>query len=320
MRQFTMVFSCFLLVSLAVAAACSSSSQGQAAPVSLSDAPASAINAYCSGYGSCCASKGFVFNDAACHTNLGQQLATAQICPAPRIYDPQAAGECFAELQATLSSCSNGPSATSSCNQMCNGTVPVGSPCTSTRDCAQPASGTVSCTPSGTTGTTVCAVQSHGKVGDGCGTTCTESADGNSLTCSAIVASSGGPTPSGTATCYTNDGLYCASDYICNSIAAVGGACTDYQGCVTGAYCNLTTSMCVAQVAAGAPCPTGMECDASSYCSTTQICVSKKAVGESCASNVECVAYCDTTTNLCVADNSTGLDVTAASCANPTGN
>ena len=320
MRQFTMLSSWLLLVSLAAAAACSSSSQGQTASVPLSDAPATAVNAYCSGYGSCCASKGFAFNDSACHTNLGQQLTGQQICPAPNIYNPQAAGQCFAELQAALSTCSNGPSATSSCKQMCSGTVPVGSPCTSTRDCAQPTSGTVSCTPSVTTGTTVCAVASHGKAGDGCAMTCTASADGNISTCSAMAISSGGPTPSGTATCYTNDGLYCASNFTCSQIAAVGGACTDYQGCVTGAYCNLTTSMCAAQVAAGAPCPTGAECDASSFCSTTQICVNKKAVGESCASNTECLAYCDPTTNLCVTDNSAGLDVTATSCANPTGN
>lgn len=314
---------CSLLAFCTLLAACSGkSSQGNAAPVSLSDAPASMVAAFCAGYGNCCASKGFAFNATVCDANTSGQVSPATICPAPGVYDPQAAGNCIAELQATLSTCSSSGSATSACDHMCNGNVAPGAACQRYSDCAQPANGTVSCTlADASSTTTVCVVRTRGKAGDACSETCTATADGNGLGCSMNVTAGTASPPTSGANCYTNDGLYCTSSYVCQPLVAVGSSCGNGDICVNGAYCNFTTTQCAAKIAVGASCSGAASCVDSAYCTTAQICASKKAAGAACQNYDECISSCDSGTQLCVSNTTTtGLDVTAASCANPTPN
>jgi uncharacterized lipoprotein YbaY len=303
-------------------AACSGKdSQANAAPVSLSDAPTKLVAAYCAGYGNCCASKGFAFNATVCDANASSQVSPDTICPAPGVYDPQAGGNCIAELQAALSTCSSSGSATSACDRMCNGNVAPGAACNRNSDCALPANGTVSCAlADASSTTTVCIVRTRGKAGDACSETCTETADGNGLGCSmSIAAGTASPPTSSAASCYTNDSLYCTSSFVCQPLIAIGSACGNSDVCVDGAYCDFTTTRCAAKIAAGASCSGGASCVTSAYCTTAQVCASKKAAGAACQNYDECIGFCDTNTQLCVSDSTTtNLDVTAASCANPT--
>lgn len=300
------------------------SAQSSAAPVALSDVPAKAVAAFCSGYGNCCASKGFAFNATVCSVNASNQLDPASICPAPGVYDPQAAGDCIAELQAAYSACSISNTAVSACDRMCNGTAAPGASCTRDTDCAQPAVGTVSCMyQNGSGAGLVCVVDVRGKEGDACSSTCTTSADGNDRSCDSGVVASGtaNPQPIGAASCYTNDGLYCNSNYVCQPLAAIGTSCTGSDVCISSAYCDFTTNKCAAKGALGANCSDAFGCGDGMYCTTTQVCAAKKAAGATCTTPLECQVDCDSNTQLCVnVDTTTVLDVTAASCANPTPN
>ncbi len=321
MKQLKITPMCSFLAFSALLAACSgTSSQSNAAPVSLSDAPASLVAAFCAGYGNCCASKGFAFNATVCNANASGEVSPDTICPAPGVYDPQAAGDCIAELQATLSTCSSSGSATSACDHMCVGNVAPGAACNHNSDCAQSANGTVMCAlADATSTTTVCVVRIRGKAGDACSETCTETADGNGLGCSMNATPGTASPPTSAASCYTNDGLYCTSSYVCQPLVAIGSSCGNGDVCVDGAYCDFTAAKCAAKIAVGVSCSGGASCVDSAYCTTAQICAAKKAAGAACQNYDECIGSCDTDTQLCVSDTTTtDLDVTAASCANPT--
>ena len=327
MRHITWAFFGCLIASTPFALACSGKkSQAQPAPVPLNQAPAAMVNALCDGFGSCCASKGFAFNATACNTNLGAQVAIGSLCPAPGIYDPQAAADCFAELQAGYASCSPNFDLMSACQRMCTGTQPPGGVCTSSTDCAVPANGSVSCATDQTSDAGHCIdyIQTRGKAGDPCNGTCTESADGTSQTCiGSVSVSTGTSTSTSTsssttvtqASCFTNDGFYCAADSTCEPAVAVGGACSNSETCQTGAYCNLTTEKCEADIAVGVACPMGSQCVDSAYCNASSVCANKKSAGEPCTSSEECLGNCDATTNQC--EDSNTLVASASSCANP---
>jgi hypothetical protein len=99
------------------------------------------------------------------------------------------------------------------------------------------------------------------------------------------VVADGGTGVVGDAICYAEDGLYCASDWTCQRLVAVGGACTDVGSCVSGAYC-----------------------------STAGMCEALKAAGAACTQYYECLGSCDTATGTCVGDTG-DLEVTAEVCA-----
>jgi hypothetical protein len=316
MRQLIQVAYCGLLVTF-IPACSGSSSPSHAAPVPQSQAPNGLINAFCNGYQACCGSKGFAFNAAACDANLRAQI-TSDVCPAPRVYDPQAAGDCIAEIQATYSVCSSSSAAMSACQQVCTGSTPMGSPCTTSQDCVKSSTGVVMCGPTSTSGaTSVCSTETHGKAGDSCSETCTMSADGNIWSCYVQAATSGDAATAGTAHCYTNEGVYCASDYVCRPLIAIGANCTVANSCAQGAYCDPTTSRCTQKVALGSICSLANGvCVDGGYCTTSLICAAKKGAGAACTGSEECLGYCDPTTQTCA--GSTAFSVTAASCANPT--
>jgi len=297
-----------------------STSPGGAAPVQHADATNSAVSAFCSGYGACCASQGFSFNATRCDSNTRTQFGSADICPAPAVYDPQAAGDCFAQLRDAYTSCSPNAVALSACQRMCTGTLPVGAACTASTDCAPPATGVADCLPN-PSGSSVCTIRTHGKVGDACGSTCTESDRGGVVGSVACTAAAMNGTSSGNASsdCYTNDGLYCASDSTCKVLVSIGDSCAnEYISCAAGAHCNGVT--CVVDVGVGSPCPSGNECADGNYCDmsgSTYLCAPKKPAGQSCTEYDECQGFCDYGRSVCVSGSSSPLNVTADSCANP---
>jgi hypothetical protein len=300
--------------------ACSgnTSSSGHAAPVPQSQVTDSAVAAYCAGFQACCNSKGFPFSASACDSNLRSQFSGSTICSGLSVYNAQAAGDCLAQLQAALSNCSSENAAAPACKDVCVGTVPAGSTCTLDTDCARPTGGDVHCVTTSASDTTrVCVVTPRGTLGSGCNSTCTQSADGSEI-CSVMGVAVGSPVPTGDATCYTGDGLYCSTaDFSCHAIAAVGGSCTSFDGCASGSYCDLSKSVCTTKVAAGAACPQYNECTDGTYCNSSQVCAAQKATGQPCTSSNECVGHCDSTTNICTDGSSSGFNPTAASCANP---
>jgi hypothetical protein len=107
-------------------------------------------------------------------------------------------------------------------------------------------------------------------------------------------------------------------------LIAIGGACPSYNGCQDGAYCDTATAKCVAKSAVGGKCTWDSACVDGTYCviatgmTATGTCTNKKAAGETCTTSSECLGYCDSTTKACV-QNTGGLNVTAAICANPAG-
>ena len=87
----------------------------------------------------------------------------------------------------------------------------------------------------------------------------------------------------------------------CKTIAAVGASCTGSDGCVSGAYCDMLKSVCMAKVAAGSACPGLTECVDGTYCDSSQVRAAQKATGQrrSTSSLNECVSHCDPTTSIC---------------------
>jgi hypothetical protein len=302
-------------LTMGVPACGGNASSGHAAPVPESQATDSAVAAYCSGMQTCCSSKGFTFGASACDSNLHSEFGSA-VCSAGSVYNAQAAGDCLAQLQAALANCSLDFAAAPACNDVCVGTVPAGSPCTNDTDCAKPAGQDVRCSVASSSSTTsICIVTPRGTAGSACNSTCTTSPNGGG--CSVMGAAIGSPGPTGDAVCFTNDGLYCSTtDFTCHTLAAVGGDCTGYDGCVSGAYCDTSVSKCTAKAPAGGACPLGIECADGTYCSSSQVCATRKANGQPCSSSSECLGYCDLSTNTCA--DSLGFNPTAASCANPT--
>lgn len=255
----------------------------------------------CDNMGSCCQKSGFAYDPAKCKTALSAEIS--QILAMKDIsYDAQAAGSCLDAGKAAMLSC-NGfdQAATQACNKVFTGKATAGQPCQDDLECAPVAGAQVYCENSsgsgGATGggTGSCVVHARGKKGDGCDNTCTGSASSNS--CFSFsggvggAGGAGGASSTGTADCYTNDGLYCAGNGTCSPLIAIGQPCPDYTGCVDGAYCD-NNGKCAATLAAGSPCSSFDACKTGEYCTMgngpSGTCATLKANGTACATSEEC--------------------------------
>jgi hypothetical protein len=232
------------------------------------------VSSYCEGLRVCCQKQGMVFSAAGCDAGLRSGLTeNGSICEPGTTYDAAAVGACLEQAESYIASCgSAGSSMPTVCNRMCVGNQPLGATCDSNQQCAQPASGEVICSYSTGSGQGTCMPLVHGQLGAGCRSSCRQ----NSCTVSS------GPAGAD-ATCYADDGLYCANDFTCQNLVAVGGACSLAWSCATGAYC-----------AAG-------------------VCTAQKAAGAACTNYDECLGSCDGTT--CVGSGANDLEVTAEICA-----
>ncbi len=246
---------------------------------------------------------------------FSRRLNLSAMCASPHVYDAQAAGDCMADIQLTLSSCGNTGVQVPVCASMCTGTAAPGASCAMNWDCASSDAGTAVCelAMGDTSATNSCKLEVHATVGDSCNQTCAASSDGNGTICTYLNA----PSTSVDLECYVSDGLYCAPDAICRPLVGPGGSCTNQTACQAGYYCDLTSSTCVPNVAAGAACPRQVECSSNDYCDNNNTCAPKKVAGAACSGTIgECErGRCDTSTLVCVAGGA--LTVTAQSCANP---
>jgi len=238
---------------------CSGSTSGggtNAAPVPVDQFVSRYVSAVCDNIGGCCQQAGLAYDAQGC-TTLGTNEVSSEFDPnQPGVtYDANAAGACIAALKKAASTCSGFDVETATaCKGIFKGSLQAGETCTSSVQCAAPSNGDAHCdvpldAPSGT-----CVVNTRGKSGDACGATCTEHQDGSS-DCS------GSSSSSGTAICYTNDGLYC--DQTCKPVIALGQPC-EIDGCALGAYC--ATGVCTAYPTAGQACADGYLCADGLFC------------------------------------------------------
>jgi hypothetical protein len=237
------------------------------------------VSSYCEGLRACCQSRGMAFSAAGCDAGLRQGLAeNGSICEPGTTYDAAAVGACLQQAESYIASCgSAGSSMPTVCNRMCVGSQPLGAACNSSQQCAQPASGEVICSYT-SSGQGICTPWVHGQLGQGCQGSCRQTL----CSMSSVPAGADGGVAN-TTTCYAEDGLYCASNWTCQNLVAVGGPCSSSEDCVEGTYC-----------------PAG-------------VCTAQKAAGAACTSYDECLGSCDGTT--CAGNATSGFDVTAALCA-----
>lgn len=284
-------FTLVALGSLSLAGGCSGSTTdgGGSTPVPADQFVTRFIDAVCNNIGSCCQQSGFAYDAAGCKA-LGQAEFKQPVSESPSVvYDPNAAGDCIAAVQKAATSCGAFDFDSSACEAILKGTLQAGAVCASSEECADPAGGNAYCDVPLDATSGKCVVETRGKSGESCGSTCTDHGDGSS-DCM------GSTQWTGQASCYVNDGLYCNGT--CQPVIPVGQPC-EVDGCAMGAYCQAGT--CTAFPSAGEPCADGYLCGDASYCDPGGTCQSEKAKGQSCASDEECSTHrCDA--GLCSTD------------------
>lgn len=241
-------------------------------------------NAFCDDFGACCTSAGVAFDVAACKQGLASDVG-AQLADPLRAYDPTAAAHCVAIAAVMTKACApDYQTLADACSRAIVGTVAAGGACTAQGQCAVAAGADwASCTDG------KCVLTAHGKVGDACASSCSKDSSGGSL----CTGGSGGPSPAGTAACWSEDGLACV-DGKCGPTGAIGSACVQAT-CVPGAYCGGAGAVptCLARGATGAACTADRECVKGDYCESGA-CAALKADGASCGSDMECTSrYCN---------------------------
>lgn len=285
-RTKTKLFSAIVIVVAGgcLGAGCGGASEegSSAEPIPVEQLPVRAAAALCDNIGPCCASAGYAYDAAQCKQTMQDLVNGFLIEPAQRggaKYDAQAAGECVAWFESAARQCStsNAPEA---CDRIFVGTKAAGEACLDSVECAPVAGAEVDC--DGAEGQRVCVVEKRGTLGDACADTCTE--DGEGVSCAGTGSSTG------TATCWTNDGLHCA-DGSCAALAQPGEACSSDSGCVGTAYC--AGGSCQAQLPAGGACAgSSRACQTGLYCAADGTCAEKKPAGAACSADDECDGHC----------------------------
>lgn len=317
MRRYNSLQSLTVGALLAMTAACggTSDTQQQVATVPFSQAPDQYVSAYCSGYASCCATKGFTFSASACDANV-REFVTSSFCTATSIFDATAAAQCFADLQASNSACQRSVYPSEACLKMCLGTQPAGGTCVTSSDCAQLKTGPALCANLDGSSLACMVVATHGVMGSHCDVTCRDAGSYFGQGCTSPTSSSVAA-PAHADVCFTDDGLYCAYDNTCQSTIALGGSCGSIEICQSNLQCDHATALCAEKSAIGATCAYSADCIDNAYCTLDGICANRKAAGEPCSGGDECLGACPNATNQCEGTGYFSLNVNAADCANP---
>jgi hypothetical protein len=252
-------------------------SGGAAAPVARDDLPTVLANAACDALGTCCQQAGATFDAAACSgegsARLKQELD--QRYGGPNVtYDPQAAGDCIAELSsATFCGAAGSTPGFDGCRDAFVGTLPPGAACVRAAECARPAQGQADCdlAKGVCVQQTTAATSPHGKAGDPCAGTCVGD------NCTTLVLPKGA---AATPWCYRSEGLACGRTSVCEPLQAKGAACSGF-GCVEGSYCDFASSVCVETKANGQHCNSPYECQ-SGICVDPGTCAASPVTQQIC--------------------------------------
>jgi len=177
--------------------------------------------------------------------------------------------------------------------------VAPGGACMTDSDCADgPPGSKVVCneTFSNNATTSACQVQTPGKLGDSpCIATIVSNADGSTSTYG--VGSSGsseGGVPSTGFTCAQTDGLFCNSSTLkCTTLGKAGDNCSGDETCSAGNFCSFSGSggeKCAPRVAIGGDCSmSSQSCADGAYCDmTSKKCTAQLADGAACTTSDSC--------------------------------
>lgn len=277
-----------------------SSSSGGPAPVPKSQFKTRFESAVCDNIGGCCKSAGYAYDAAKCKQAIDQSL-TGLLDSTYTTYDAQAAGTCLDAISTATSSCKGFDVLDSVCMKTFVGARAPGQPCVAPGDCAPVAGVDVSCEYTATAGgggssgsggssgnsQGTCVVKPIGKKGDSCDETCITY--GGASACGPGLGNGG--SSGGNARCYTDDGLYCGDNGMCDALVPIGQSCAPAGLCVLSAYCN-SNYMCVAKGSVGSPC-TQTHCKYGTYCagidaSGNGTCANVKPAGASCSTPEAC--------------------------------
>jgi hypothetical protein len=250
-------------------------------------------DAYCAEIAKCCGQAGLPADGKQCR-RLFDGFASRGW------FNAAAADACLAETRSRVSAgtfCTgfnpltreSSPSACTSIIDTSFGSAKPGADCVQTDDCAPSPEGEVKCVLADGYGYVHrCQVRMRGKPGD---SPCVGTQGRTDFESS----SSGTNVLAKVYVCNVLDGLRCVND-ACTALAGLGDGCSSSSECVPDAYCDPSSSRCVARVAAGGTCAGAdtFECGDGFYCpsSGAQQCTAKLAQGASCTSNAMCQGSC----------------------------
>lgn len=225
----------------------------------------SLVAAFCGGLRTCCESQARPFSGPDCETNLRALLAARVVTDPRQVFDPAAAAECLANVEAALPTCAGVER--EPCDRVYGGTIATGGACEATSHCAPVSGARVYCLQ-------VCKAERRATEGQACVRTCRAQGD-----CFAL--DDAAPSLVGTAVtdygeCYVDDGLLCLQQ-TCQRAPAVGEPCHDGFFCTAGAVCE--SGSCVAAPPPGGSCVT--QCGPGQLC-LGGICDPLGALGEEC--------------------------------------
>lgn len=254
-------------------------------PVSAKAFPDAMAKSFCEGLATCCQSAGHDVDLLACEARMVARINAPT--PSSTIgYDATTGGQCVAEVRSALQGCYS-MEGVSSCDRVYVGLVALGGICSNSKECAEPSAGGVRCIESKCVAT---AAELRGTQGEGCSTSCVSEANGSY--CLGGAASTNN-TPFGTATCYSEDGLYCNLDtWTCETLVEAGGTCRSSFACVDAARCNVDVGQCEPRPTPGEACASANDCVPDAYCDADHLCQAKKTDGAGCILEDECVGYC----------------------------
>jgi hypothetical protein len=248
------------------------------------------VDAFCAIVSTCCTRVGSPLDTPTCRNHLygtGRPYGPTSLNVPPVVanYDPVSGPACLEDLQKALGGSSCFPwsaDESSPCWHIFDGhygSVPPGSPCATNSDCTAPAGGTARCTFTSTSGSTkICVWLTYGKPGDG---PCAfDEVDG-------VISDAGRDVVPKTTVCRQIDGVSCnSSTGLCAPLGGPGASCNGRGLECASRSCD--GQQCRASVPAGQSCGT-VACESGAYCdSSSSTCVASLPPGTACTSDAQC--------------------------------
>src|SRR6185369_2481730 len=239
--------------------------------ISREDFPARMSAVYCDALSKCCPMIDSPFDAVRCAQNALFMMQNAyRTNPSTVAYSPAAAEGCLAAASQMLSACIRQAAASAAVDKACAavfvGLLPTGGTCQFAQDCAPVSGAQVDCLRTAATddhGSCVIVSERpaapHAKLGEACLNTCMFD------NCDAVAVSAASTV---TADCYSQDGLYCDHQGVCQALVDDGATC-EADECKRQSYCSFFDNVCEPKKPDGVICDFDYEC-ASFSCWTTE--------------------------------------------------
>jgi len=269
-----------------------------ATAVSAADFAKRYTDAFCRAAVTCCDERGMPIEAGLCdavESAVRQDLAS-YFTNSSVIYDPAAAGECFARVGADVAACM--APTRPSCPDVFTGTLGLGERCDSGVECARADGADTACDDSGDTGQSICVVDVGlpASLGEACVGSC-EHHDEGGVTCSFVApfdASSEVPRH-----CLRGQGARCDGvALICVPLKVTGEQCLSERECTVGLRCEGRT--CQQRGTAGETCGSDTGCVDELAC-IESACAPRVADGQACTPAVACARGSLCRDGVCVA-------------------